>query len=98
MDPIDLEPRYTKADIPGQCLKCLAEQKLDGCLRLLLTADPDNEEMQTAYLALYSFLTSPESKDLRDRTERYLADGRDVKVRVRFEGGEVKCDLVLDET
>lgn len=36
MEPIDLKPRYSTRDIPGRCIKCLAEQELDSCLRELL--------------------------------------------------------------
>ncbi len=62
MEPIDLNPRYSTKDIPGKCIKCLAEQELSGCLRVPLTDEEDNEEVQQRFEMLLSFLKSPESK------------------------------------
>ena len=33
MEPINLDSRYSTRDIPGKCVRCLAEQELDSCLR-----------------------------------------------------------------
>jgi hypothetical protein len=62
MEPIDLEPRYSTAQIPGKCLKCLAEQQLDSCLRQLLIEQGDSKRLQERYTSILSFLKSPESK------------------------------------
>ena len=96
MDPIDLNPRYSTNDIPGKCIKCLAEQELDSCLRVLLTDEKDNKEVQQRFEMLLSFLKSPESKKLRDETERFLADGRQVTLKIHFEDDKPSYELKVD--
>ena len=95
MKPINLEPKYSTPDIPGKCLKCLTEQQLDGCLRLLLMERGENKDLKERYAALLSFLKSPESKNLRDKTEKYLAEGKDVKVKIYSEKGKPKYKIKL---
>jgi hypothetical protein len=46
MQPFDLEPKYSNNEIPGKCIKCLAEQELYNCLRGLLGGESENKEMQ----------------------------------------------------
>lgn len=86
MKPINLEPKYSTAEIPGKCLKCMAEQQLDSCLRQLLVEQGENKELQKRYSALLSLLKSPESKNLRDETEKYLAEGKNVKLVISGKG------------
>lgn len=86
MEPINLEPKYSTAEIPGKCLKCMAEQQLDSCLRQLLVEQGENKELQKRYSALLSLLKSPESKNLRDETEKYLAEGKNVKLVISGKG------------
>jgi hypothetical protein len=45
MEPIELEPRYSLGKMPGHCLKCLAKQKYEVCLRRLLR-DEDSAEIR----------------------------------------------------
>ena len=97
MEPINLEPRYSSSQLPGKCLKCLAEQQLDSCLRQLLVEQKKGEELQKTYSALLSFLKSPKSKKLRDETEKYLAEGRDVKVKIYSQGGKMKYEIQVSE-
>ncbi|GAI73569.1 unnamed protein product, partial [marine sediment metagenome] len=59
MEPIDLEPRHSTTEIPGKCVKCLAEQQLGGCLRQLLGEEGESAELKERYVALLSFLKSP---------------------------------------
>lgn len=96
MESINLEPSYSTSQLPGQCLKCLAEHELGNCLRLLLLVEGENKEMQQRYSALLSFLKSPESKSLRDKTEEYLAEGKEVRVQIHYQKGKVKCELSLE--
>ena len=97
MEPINLEPHYTSSELPGKCLKCLAEQHLDGCLRQLLIEQEENKEVQTRYSTLLSFLQSASSKKLRDDTEKYLAEGKDVKVKISSRSGEMKYELEVND-
>ena len=90
MEPIDLEPRYSTTQIPGKCLKCLAEQQLDSCLRQLLIEQGDSKQLQARYTSILSFLMSPESKKLRNETEKYLAEGKNVKVKITSQGDEIE--------
>jgi len=93
---IDLEPRYSTKDVPGKCIKCLAEQKLDTCLRELLRSGEDNPEGYQKYEALLAFLQSPESEKLREESERYLAEGKQVTVRIRVESGKFGYELQIE--
>ena len=95
MKPIELEPRYSTQEIPGKCIKCLAEQQLGSCLVELLRAEVENKELEEKYEGLVSFLRSPESKILRDKCEKYLAEGREVRVKIYFGRGKPKYQIKL---
>lgn len=82
MDEIELNPQYSTREIPGRCVKCLAEAEYGNCLRELLKGSEDKELADT-YEALVTFLTSGELKDLRDESERLLAEGKDVRIVLR---------------
>ena len=97
MEPINLEPKYSTSQIPGKCLKCLAEQQLDSCLRQLLVEQGESKQLQERYASILSFLKSPESKKLRDEAERYLAEGKDVKVKISSQGDEIKYWIEVTE-
>ena len=96
MEPIDLNPRYSAKDVPGKCIKCLAEQELNSCLRELLTEGKDNKEVQQKFEMLVSFLKSPDSKKLRDESEKLLAEGRQVTLRIQFEDDKPRYELTID--
>ena len=97
MKPINLEPHYSTAQLPGKCLKCLAEQQLDGCLRQLLIEQGEDKELQERYSMLLSFLKSPRSKKLRNKTEEYLAQGQDVTVKIYSQSGKTKYEIQISE-
>ncbi len=96
MDSFGLEPRYSTKDVPGKCIKCLAEQKLDTCLRELLKSEEENPERYQRYEVLLAFLQSPESEKLREESERYLAEGKQVTVRIRIEEGKFGYELQIE--
>ena len=96
MDSFDLEPRYSTKEIPGKCLKCLAEQELNNCLRVLLIGEGEDKELQQKYEMLVSFLKSPESRKLRDESEKYLAEGKKVRVKINFETDKPEYELKID--
>ncbi|HEY79191.1 MAG TPA: hypothetical protein G4O09_08780 [Dehalococcoidia bacterium] len=96
METIDLSPRYSTKDIPGKCIKCLAEQELNNCLRVLLTDEEDNKETQQRFEMLVSFLKSPESKKLRDESERFLAEGKQVTLKIHLEDDKSDYELEVD--
>jgi hypothetical protein len=93
---IDLEPRYSTKDVPGKCIKCLAEQKLDTCLRELLRGEGEDPERYRSYEALLAFLQSPESEKLRQESEWYLSEGKQVTVRIRIEEGKFRYELQIE--
>lgn len=93
MQPFDLEPKYSNNEIPGKCIKCLAEQELDTCLRELLRGESESKEMQQRYEMLLAFLKSPESQRLHDESEKYLAEGRKVVLRLSFADGKPEYEL-----
>ena len=93
MEPISLEPRFSTMEVPGKCIKCLAEQELNNCLMELLKGEGENKEFEHRFEALASFLKSPESEKLRDESERYLAQGKGVRVRIYFEAGKPRYEI-----
>lgn len=95
MDSFNLEPRYSTSQIPGKCIKCLAEQELNNCLRELLRGEEDNQQLQQRFEMLVAFLKSPESQKLRDESEKYLAEGKKVTLRLSFADGKPKYELEI---
>jgi hypothetical protein len=98
MESFELEPKYSTKEIPGKCLKCLAEQELNSCLMLLLRDGDDDEEARRKFEALVAFLQAPESQRLRDESERLLAEGKRVSVRVTFRNDSPRYELVVGES
>jgi len=96
LEDIELTPHYSTTEVPGKCLKCLAEGKYDNCLRSLLRGE-GREEIEQTYEALVSFLQSPESRVLRDESESQLADGKQVTVRISTEDGKPKYEFRIHE-
>ena len=88
MEPIKLKPQYSTQEIPGKCIKCLAEQELNNCLLELLRGSEGQGELEQRFEALVSFLQSPEAKELLDESEKYLAEGKKVTVDISFETGK----------
>ena len=96
MESFDFEPSYSTSEIPGKCIKCLAEQELGNCLLELLKGEENNEKLQQKYDMLLAFLKSPESQKLRDESEKYLAEGKKVTLRLSFADGKPKYELNMD--
>ena len=96
MEPINLNPRYSSGKLPGRCIKCLAEQELNSCLRELLRGE-DCEEVKQRFEMLVTFLKSPESKRLRDEAEKSLAEGKKVSLRMSFTDDKPKYELSVDQ-
>jgi len=97
METIDLDPRYSTSDVPGRCVKCLAEQKLNNCLLELLRGEGDEKELVQRFEMLVSFLKSPESQKLRAESEKYLSEGKEVTVSIHFVDGKPRYDLKVKE-
>ena len=93
MDTFNLQPGYSTGEIPGKCIKCLAEQELNSCLRLLLVGEGEEKGVQQQYEMLLSFLRSPESRKLRDESEKYLAEGKKVTLKLSFANGKPEYEL-----
>jgi hypothetical protein len=93
MESFNLEPRYSTSEIPGKCIKCLAEQELNNCLLELLKSEEDDQNLQQRYKMLLAFLRSPESQKLRDESEQYLVEGKKVTLCFSFAGGKPKYEL-----
>jgi len=81
----ELEPRYGTSQIPGKCLKCLGEHELNNCLLELLRSEEDDEEIKQRFETLVTFLQSPESKKLRDESEKLLSEGKHVTLRINLD-------------
>jgi len=96
MESFSFEPRYSTGEIPGKCIKCLAEQELNNCLLELLRGKEDDQNLQQKFEMLLSFLKSPESQKLREESEKHLAEGRKVMLRLSFNGGKPKYKLNID--
>jgi len=96
MDSINLEPDYSNNEIPGKCIKCLAEQELNDCLRELLRDEKDDIKLQEKYKMIINFLQSPESKKLRIESERLLAEGKKVVLRLSQVNGVPEYKLEVE--
>lgn len=96
MDNFDLEPQYTANEVPGKCLKCLAEKELNNCLFGLLSEQSSDAELQQRYEALLALLQSPEFERLRSEAERLLSEGKRVKVKVDYNKGNLQCELIIE--
>lgn len=96
MEQIELSPRYSTSEISGKCVKCLAEQELNNCLFQLLSSGGDDKELQQKFNALVTFLKSPEARALVDESERYLAEGKKVSVKIHFENDQLKYEIVTE--
>ena len=96
MGDIELEPRYTTKKVPGRCIKCLAEQESRNCLWELLKGEGRDKELEQTYEAMITLLTSPELQKLRDESEKYLAEGKNVKIVMHLGDGEPKYEIKVD--
>ena len=94
---IELEPRYSTREIPGRCIKCLAEEQYRDCLRELLKGESEGKEIEETYEALVSLLKSSELQQLRDESEKYLAEGLDVKAVLHLGEGEPRYEIKVGE-
>jgi len=97
MDPIEISPSYSTSDVPGRCVKCLAEKELNDCLLKLLSEQGDEKELAQRFEMLVAFLKSPESQKLRDEAETCLSEGKQVSVRIYFSDGKAKYELLTKE-
>ena len=97
MDKYELEPMYSTNEIPGKCIKCLGEQELNNCLMQMLREEDIDEEVQHKYEALVEFLQSPESLRLRVESEKYLAEGKKVKIIIGSSNGEPEYTLKIED-
>jgi len=95
VEPVNLEPCFSTQEISGKCLKCLAEHELNDCLMALLGEEGSNKKLEQRFEALSAFLRSPESKALRDESERYLSEGKQVSIKLSFDKGQLTYELKL---
>ena len=95
MKSYELEPKYGTNQIPGKCLKCLGEQELNNCLLELLRNEEDDEEVKQRFETLVTFLKSPESKKLRDESERLLSEGKRVTLKIHVDKNKDKPSYEL---
>jgi DNA-binding FadR family transcriptional regulator len=96
MKPFELEPRYSTNEVPGKCIKCLGEQELNNCLLKMLREEAIDEEVQNKYEALVAFLQSPESRQLREESEKYLAEGKKVSIVIGSNQGHPEYKLKIE--
>jgi len=98
LDRIELVPRHSTREIPGKCLGCAAKHELNIYLGELLNRyerGDRSEEVEKEFEALVSFLESPGLERLVDESEKYLADGREVKLVIYPDGSQPKYELIV---
>ena len=83
MHSIRLKPKYSDKGQDVKCVRTLAREELDACLKTMLSGD-DNDECKNRYNALKAFLQSPESYELRAKSEQSLANGENVEVIINY--------------
>jgi len=96
MSDIELEPKYSTKEIPGKCIKCLAEQESRNCLWELLKGEGQNKELEKTYEAMLTLLTSSELENLRDESEKYLAEGKNVKILIHLGEDKPRYEIKID--
>jgi hypothetical protein len=96
MKSYELEPRYSTSEVPGKCIKCLGEHELNGCLMQMLREEIIDKEVQHKYEALVAFLQSPQSRQLREESEKYLAEGKRVSVIIDSNHGQPEYKLKIE--
>jgi hypothetical protein len=98
MGSLELEPKYSTSQIPGKCLKCLGEHELNNCMMELFRNEQDDEEIKQKFEMLVTFLQSPESKKLRDESEKLLSEGKHVTLKVNSDSttGKLTYELTAD--
>ena len=94
MNDFDLEPKYSSNEVPGMCLKCLAEKELNNCLFKLLSEQTSDADLQQHYQSLLALLESPDFERLRGQAERLLSEGKEVKIKVVYDRGNLSCKLI----
>ena len=92
----ELEPLYSTNEVPGKCIKCLGEQELNNCLMQMLRGEEVDEEVQSKYEALVTFLQSPESQQLRIESEKYLSEGKRVTIIIGSKNGKPEYELKIE--
>ena len=70
---------------------------MDTCLRALLRNESNDEHLIIRYQMLVAFLQSPAFEHLRQRSEKLLSEGKQVKIRARTNTvtGETQYTLVV---
>ena len=96
MSDIELEPKYSTKEIPGKCIKCLAEQESRNCLWELLKGEGQNKVLEKTYEAMLTLLTSSELENLRDESEKYLAEGKNVKILIHLGEDKPRYEIKID--
>jgi hypothetical protein len=96
MKDIEMEPKYSTVELPGRCLKCLAEQEYGDCLRALLRGDEGKEEFEERFEAILSLLKSSDLAKLRSDSEEHLSDGKKVKLVISTDEGNYKYRLEVE--
>ena len=96
MKQIELEPKYSTVEIPGKCLKCLAEQQYGDCIRGLLKGEDGKKELEERFEAIVTLLKSQELAKLRDESEKYLADGKKTKLIISMKKGKTNYQMKID--
>jgi hypothetical protein len=94
---IELDPTYSTNEIPGRCIKCLAEEQYRDCLRELLKGGGADRHLEEVYEALVALLKSPELPRLRAECERHLAEGRDVKLVLHTGESEPEYEIKVSQ-
>jgi hypothetical protein len=96
MDDIELKPAYSTNEMPGKCIKCLAEQESRNCLWELLKGEGADKKLERTYEALITLLTSPELQKLRDESERCLSEGKNVRIVIHLGDKEPRYEIKLE--
>lgn len=98
LDRIELVPRHSTREIPGKCLGCAAKHQLNIYLGELLSRyekGDKSEEVEKRFEALVSLLESSGLERLVNESEKYLADGREVKLIIYPDESQPKYELIV---
>jgi len=78
------------------CIQNTASTEYKKTLRQLLSADVIDEELEEKAETLRKFLETADFKKLRAESEKFMAEGKEVRFIISFESGGCSYNMLVD--
>jgi hypothetical protein len=76
----------------SHCVETMAKKEYSETMKKLLTAEEQSESLEEKLELLRLFLEEANFKSLREESEKYLIQGKQVKFTVYLEAGKPRWD------